>query len=146
MRSPARLLTVIFVIFAVARALPAAASPDDPSTPGALSVAGADGVIVELPLRHTKVAIEVTAFVARATVEQVFANPFTEPVEAVYTFPLGDRAAVDDFELQVGDRTIRGEIKPREEARASVTSRRSWEPTKSHGLPVRACSTPRFAC
>ena len=118
MRSPARLLTVIFVIFAVARALPAAASPDDPSTPGALSVAGADGVIVELPLRHTKVAIEVTAFVARATVEQVFANPFTEPVEAVYTFPLGDRAAVDDFELQVGDRTIRGEIKPREEARA----------------------------
>ena len=118
MRSPARLLAVIFVIFAVARALPAAASPDDPSTPGALSVAGADGVIVELPLRHTKVAIEVTAFVARATVEQVFANPFTEPVEAVYTFPLGDRAAVDDFELQVGDRTIRGEIKPREEARA----------------------------
>jgi len=118
MRPPTRILTFIFAIFGLATVLPAAAVPPDPSTPGALSVAGADGVVVELPLRHTKVAIEVTAFVARATVEQVFANPFAEPVEAVYTFPLGDRAAVDDFELQVGDRTIRGEIKPREEARA----------------------------
>ena len=118
MRSSARLITVLFAIFGLAAVLPAEAAPADPSTPGALRVAGADGAVVELPLRHTKVAIEVTAFVARATIEQVFANPFAEPVEAVYTFPLGDRAAVDDFDLQVGDRTIRGEIKPREEARA----------------------------
>jgi Ca-activated chloride channel family protein len=118
MRSPARLLDVIFVIFALAQSGPATASPAEPSTPGALTVAQPDGTVVELPLRHTKVAIEVTAFVARATIEQVFANPFNEPVEAVYTFPLGERAAVDDFELQVGDRTIRGQIKPRDEARA----------------------------
>ena len=111
MRSAARLLVVLF-------ATVAAAASTDPSTPGALRVAGTDGTVVELPLRHTKVAIEVTAFVARATIEQVFGNPFDEPVEAVYTFPLGDRAAVHDFELQVGDRTIRGEVKPREEARA----------------------------
>jgi Ca-activated chloride channel family protein len=78
----------------------------------------AGGTIVEMPLRHTKVTIEVTAFVAKTTIEQVFANPFSEPVEAVYTFPLGNRAAVDDFELIVGDRTIRGEIRRREEARA----------------------------
>jgi len=41
----------------------------------------------------------------------------SDPVEAVYTFPLGDRAAVDDFELSVGERTIRGEIRRRDEAR-----------------------------
>ena len=89
-----------------------------PSTPGALQVTKPGGSVVDMPLRHTKVSIEVSAFVARATVEQVFENPFDAPVEAVYTFPLGDRAAVDDFELTVGDRTIRGEIKRREEARA----------------------------
>ena len=125
MRYPARLLVVLFVILAVAQARAAAAAPADPSTPGALQVVGADGAVVELPLRHTKVAIEVTAFVARATIEQVFANPFADPVEAVYTFPLGDRAAVDDFELQVGERSIRGEIKPREEARADYEQARA---------------------
>jgi Ca-activated chloride channel family protein len=88
------------------------------STSGALRVTKPGGETVDMPLRHTKVSIEVSAFVARATVEQVFANPFDTPIEAVYTFPLGDRAAVDDFELTVGDRTIRGEIKRREEARA----------------------------
>jgi len=118
MRYTARLLVVLFASLAIAQIRVTSAALADPSTPGALSVVGADGAVVELPLRHTKVAIEVTAFVAAATIEQVFVNPFTEPVEAVYTFPLGDRAAVDDFELQVGDRTIRGEIKPREEARA----------------------------
>ncbi len=117
MSSPTRLLAVLFATLAVAQSRPVAAVETEPSTPGALSVARADGAIVELPLRHTRIAIEVTAFVARATIEQVFANPFKETVEAVYTFPLGDLAAVDDFELQVGDRTIRGEIKPREEAR-----------------------------
>ena len=89
-----------------------------PATPGALQVTGPGGEIVDMPLRHTRVSIEVSAFVARATVEQIFSNPFDAPVEAVYTFPLPDRAAVDDFELTVGDRTIRGEIKRREEARA----------------------------
>jgi Ca-activated chloride channel family protein len=86
-------------------------------TPGALRVHRGDGTVVEMPLRHTEVSVEITAFVARATVEQTFFNPFDEPVEAVYTFPLGDRAAVDDFELEVGERVIRGEIRRQEEAR-----------------------------
>jgi Ca-activated chloride channel family protein len=114
MRSPARTIaTLVSALLVVG--LPALAS--DPTTPGALSVTGTDGVLVDMPLRHTKVSIQVTAFVARTTVEQTFASPFDHPVEAVYTFPLGDRAAVDDFELTVGERTIRGEIKRREEAR-----------------------------
>jgi Ca-activated chloride channel family protein len=104
---------------------PLAAADDAASTPGALRVSRENGVLVEMPLRHTKVSIEVTAFVARSTIEQVFANPFTDPVEAVYTFPLGDRAAVDDFELVVGDRTIKGTIKRREEARATYEQARA---------------------
>lgn len=93
--------------------VPAAAA----ESPGALVVDRGDGNPVAMPLEHTKVSIEVSAFVARATIEQTFRNPFEDPVEATYTFPLGDRAAVDDFEMIVGDRVVRGEIRRREDAR-----------------------------
>lgn len=86
-------------------------------SPGALVVEQPGGTPIAMPLEHTKVSIEVSAFVSRATVEQTFRNPFEKPVEAVYTFPLGDRAAVDDFEMQIGDRIVRGEIQRREAAR-----------------------------
>jgi len=125
MRPPSRLLELIFSMFLAAMLAPVTAAPAEPSTPGALRAWRPDGTVVEMPLRHTKVTIEVTAFVARASVEQVFSNPFDDPVEAVYTFPLGDRAAVDDFELQVGERTIRGEIQRREEARSTYERARA---------------------
>lgn len=97
----------------------------EPSTPGSLVAEDAAGQLVEMPLRHTRVAVEISAFVARTVVEQVFANPFEEPVEAVYTFPLGVRAAVDDFEMIVGGRVIRGEIQRREEARRTYEAARA---------------------
>src|ERR1019366_8371752 len=43
--------------------------------------------------------------------------PFAEKIEAVYTFPLPPDSAVDDMTIHIGDRTIRGLIKPRDEAR-----------------------------
>jgi Ca-activated chloride channel family protein len=104
------------VVFAVASVTPSVAV-SQPSTPGCLTVDAGKGELVEMPLRHTSVSTEITAFVARTVIEQTFANPFDRPVEAVYVFPLGDRAAVDDFEFVIGDRTIRGEIRRREEAR-----------------------------
>jgi Ca-activated chloride channel family protein len=126
MRPPARSLALLFATLIISTVQPVAAADDaGVSTPGALRVSRENGVLVEMPLRHTKVSIEVTAFVARSTIEQVFANPFTDPVEAIYTFPLGDRAAVDDFELVVGDRTIKGTIKRREEARATYEQARA---------------------
>src|SRR5262245_21901603 len=124
MRSPAPRFAIAFAVL-VSAASAALAADLAPSTPGALRVERADGAVVEMPLRHTRVSIEVTAFVSRTTIEQVFGNPFTEPIEAVYTFPLGNRAAVDDFELIVGDRTIRGEIKRREDARATYEQARA---------------------
>ncbi len=117
--SPACFLAIATLLLASA-----ASAADDPATPGALRVTEPGGAIVEMPLRHTRVTAEISAFVARTVVEQTFVNPYDHPVEAVYTFPLGDRAAVDDFELVVGDRTIKGEIKRREEARQIYESAR----------------------
>src|SRR4029077_12546556 len=43
---------------------------------------------------------------------------FKEKIEAVYTFPLPQNAAVDDMTMIVGERTVRGKILRREEAEA----------------------------
>jgi Ca-activated chloride channel family protein len=69
-------------------------------------------------LKHTDVKAQISGFLARATVTQEFENPFQEKIEAVYTFPLPQNAAVDDMTMTVGDRTVRGKILRREEAEA----------------------------
>ena len=69
------------------------------------------------PLKHTEVGVDISGFIARVTVTQEFGNPYTEPIEAVYTFPMSDRAAVDAMTMTIGDRVIKGMIKKREEAR-----------------------------
>lgn len=72
---------------------------------------------LQLPLTHTDVQISVLGFVATATIKQDYTNPFEQPIEAVYTFPLPHKAAVDSMTMHVGDRIIRSLIKKRDEAR-----------------------------
>ncbi len=69
------------------------------------------------PLKHTSVKAEISGFVTRVEVKQVFHNPRDVKIEAIYTFPLSANAAVDDMTMRVGDRVVRGIIKRREEAR-----------------------------
>ncbi|HEY9601526.1 MAG TPA: VIT domain-containing protein [Allocoleopsis sp.] len=68
------------------------------------------------PLKHTEVQAKIAGNVSRVEVTQTFENPFTEPLEAVYVFPLPDEAAVDDMEIKIGTRLIKGCIRKREEA------------------------------
>ena len=69
------------------------------------------------PLKHTDVKATISGFLARVTVTQEFENPSEDKIEAVYTFPLPQDSAVDDMTMLVGERTISGKIKEREEAR-----------------------------
>jgi Ca-activated chloride channel family protein len=78
-------------------------------------------------LQHTEVDAEVSGFLASVTVTQVFENPYTEPLEALYVFPLPEKAAVDGMELVIGERVIRGVIQTREQARAT------YEQAKAEG-------------
>src|SRR4029077_655986 len=88
-------------------------------TPGSLGIVGKDGTIQgTCPLKHTEVRAGISGFLARVRVTQIFSNSATENIEAVYAFPLPQDRAVDDMTIQVGDRTVRGVIKRREEARA----------------------------
>jgi Ca-activated chloride channel homolog len=83
---------------------------------GTLSVNQA-GQRIALPLRTHRIVARAADAVAEVTVEQSFQNPFQEFLEAVYTFPLGGAAAVCTFEMKVGDRTLKGIVKERSEAR-----------------------------
>lgn len=73
-------------------------------------------VMVPVPLRHTDVKANVAGYIGSVSVTQKFQNPFSEKIEAVYVFPLPQNAAVDGFLMTIGDRTIRGIIREREEA------------------------------
>jgi len=97
-------------------------------TPGALTVIDKAGKPQSVfPLKHTDVQAEISGFLSRVRVTQEFENNFKEKIEAVYTFPLPQDAAVDDMTMTLGSRTVRGKILPREEAQAV------YEAAKSNG-------------
>ncbi|HEU4768197.1 MAG TPA: VIT and VWA domain-containing protein [Pyrinomonadaceae bacterium] len=97
-------------------------------SPGSLMTLDAAGKPKSLcPLKHTEVKAEISGFLSRVTVTQQFENNFNEKIEAVYTFPLPQNAAVDDMIMIVGERTVRGKILAREEALAV------YEGAKSRG-------------
>ena len=84
---------------------------------GRMQVLGEEGVVGDLPLQHTSVVIDVSGNLQRATVRQVYGNPYDSVIEAVYTFPLPQSGAVDRMNMWIGDRLIVGKIHERELAR-----------------------------
>ena len=67
-------------------------------------------------LRGVRVTARVSALAHRTTVEQTFVNDEPRAIEAVYTFPLPDQAAVCGFEVVTGDRVLTGKIEESEKA------------------------------
>ncbi|MCP4251509.1 MAG: VWA domain-containing protein, partial [bacterium] len=115
-----RSTTIAAVVALIGMGLNPLSSPGKETThnAGTLDAFGPDGKPAgACPLQHTDVAVAIAGLTARVDVTQVYHNPFDTKIEAVYTFPLSERAAVDDMTMTVGDRTIRGQIKPRDEAR-----------------------------
>ena len=76
----------------------------------------------ECPLKHTSVKAAVSGFLSRVTVTQDFENPFKDKIEAFYSFPLPQAAAVDDMTMLIGDRTVKGKIMRREEAQTAYAA------------------------
>ncbi|MCU0552756.1 MAG: protein kinase [Leptolyngbya sp. Prado105] len=116
-------IAAIFGLRMVVAPIARMVSPDMVSTNGTVvppAIAGLystkSGEQKSFPLQHTEVMARVTGNVSRVEVTQTFSNPYQTPLEAVYTFPLPDEAAVDDMEIRVGNRIIRGLIKQRQEA------------------------------
>ena len=98
-----------------------ARNPDTHPGSGALlaTVIADDGDIagepveVPLPLTHTAVHAKLVGYVGTVDVTQHFENPFDEKIEAVYVFPLPEKAAVSEFVMTIGERRIRGILRER---------------------------------
>jgi len=93
----------------------------------AVDDAGGKVQTIAFPLRHTDVTTKVSGMSAIYTVTQTFENPYDEPIDAVYVFPLGDEAAITNYAIVIGERTIAGTIKKKDEARAT------YEEAKAQG-------------
>ena len=71
---------------------------------------------IPLPLKHTAVDAAINGYIGTVNVKQAYENPYDTKIEAVYVFPLPEKAAVSEFLMVIGDRTIRGILREKEEA------------------------------
>jgi Ca-activated chloride channel homolog len=71
---------------------------------------------IPLPLKHTAVDAVINGYISTVNVTQQFENPFSEKIEAVYMFPLPEKAAISEFVMVIGERRIRGILREKEEA------------------------------
>ena len=120
----ATLISVAFVLVLVfsASVYPqrAQTASDEKPDAGSLQVVNKQGKpTAACPLKHTDVKAEISGFLSRVTLTQEFTNPFPDKIEAVYTFPLPQSAAVDDMTMIIGERKVKGKIMRRQEAQAA---------------------------
>lgn len=112
------MFTTALMTIALLSGVQAPARAQNDPAPGQLAMIGKDGKVGSLcPLERTSVVADVSGFGARVNVTQTFKNPSREVIEAIYTFPLPNDAAVDRMQMQIGSRMVEGEIMRREDAR-----------------------------
>lgn len=92
---------------------------------------------VPVPLKHTDVRASIAGAISSVRVTQQYHNPFASKIEALYVFPLPDDAAVNDFVMTIGSRSIRGVIREREQAQ------RLYEQARSRGHHASLMSQER---
>jgi len=80
---------------------------------------------IPLPLKHTAVDAVINGYISTVNVTQQFENPFSEKIEAVYLFPLPEKAAISEFVMVIGERRIRGILREKEEAEAIYDAARA---------------------
>jgi len=71
----------------------------------------------ELKIKEHHVDVVIEDMYATTTVEQVFHNPNATDLEAIYSFPVPDKAAVGEFSYWVNGQPITGEVVEKQRAR-----------------------------
>ena len=90
-----------------------------------------DPSVDQLPLKSVAAQVHIAGVIADVTIEQVYRNEGTRPLEAVYLFPASTRAAVYGMVMHTGDREITAEIREREQARREYEEARELGQTAS---------------
>ncbi|GJL81211.1 MAG: marine proteobacterial sortase target protein [marine bacterium B5-7] len=73
----------------------------------------------------SKLDVSVNGVIARVTFRQSFRNVSDEWLEGRYVFPLMSKSAVDRLVIEIGERRMEGDIKPRKEAEKSYRTARA---------------------
>ncbi len=76
-----------------------------------------DAATENFPLLGTEINADIAGVIADVTVIQKYKNDGDTPIEAVYIFPASTNAAVYAMKMQIGDRTIKADIKEKQEAK-----------------------------
>ena len=90
-----------------------------------------DPSVDQLPLKSVAAQVHIAGVIADVTIEQVYRNEGTRPLEAIYIFPASTRAAVYGMVMHTGDREIIAEIREREQARREYEEARELGQTAS---------------
>lgn len=90
-------------------------NPDWPSS-GTLQLYGPQGEITP-PILTTQVNMRISGWTNRVTVSQSYTNESDNWLHGRYLFPLPQNAAVDSLTMKIGERTIEGQIQPKQKAK-----------------------------
>jgi len=82
---------------------------------GLMIPAGSDLPQLEIREHHVNVVIE--DGYAVTSIEQIFSNPHSTDLEAIYSFPVPEKAAVGEFTYWIDGQPVTGEVLEKEEAR-----------------------------
>jgi Ca-activated chloride channel homolog len=115
-------IAAFFASFAAARANPSSSPTPVIVNPfearaGSLLLKGEGDRYANAPRLGTDIDIVVSGPTLRAKVTQIFHNPTSNWVEAIYVYPLPHGGAVDTLKMVIGDRIVIGDIKERQQAR-----------------------------
>jgi len=103
-----------------------------------------------LDIKDHKVKVVIEDGYAITTVEQIFYNPHATDLEAIYSFPVPEKAAVSEFTMWIDGTPIHGEVLEKKKARqvyeeqktagneAGLTEKDSYKAFSISVSPVRA--------
>lgn len=115
-----------------------------------------DHSLPALEIKDHRVQVVIEDGYAITTVEQVFHNPHAQDLEAMYSFPVPEKAAVAEFTLWIDNKPVHGEVLEKDKARtiyeeqkaagedAGLTEKDSYKTFDIMVSPVRAGQDTRI--
>ena len=74
-----------------------------------------------VPLKSISIKSKIRSFGADVVITQLFRNDETQPIEAVYCFPIEENAAIYSFVAKIDDREISAQLKEKQQAQQDYT-------------------------
>ncbi len=85
----------------------------------------ANGSLADLEIREHHVNVVIEDGYAITTVNQVFRNPHGQDLEAIYSFPVPEKAAVAEFTVWIDGQPVTGEVLEKKQARQVYETEKS---------------------